>query len=278
MNVSEQPVDRWEARLRATASALPYPSTPDVAGAVRQRLAAESPRPASGFLVTRRPRLAWAIALVVLLVVGLLAVPEVRAGLLQFLRIGAVRIFLVPPTPTPSEAEAIVTALPATEVSPVMTAVPRPTPTLPASLLDLGGETTLEEARVRFGFPIVLPAYPADLGPPDRVFLQDFGGPMVVLVWLDPAQPDRVRLSLHLLTCDVCATKSEPTVIQTTSVNGQPAVWTEGPYLLELSNGTLDLRRMIEGHVLIWADGPITYRLETDLSLDEAVKIAESLK
>jgi hypothetical protein len=48
--------------------------------------------------------------------------------------------------------------------------------------------------------------------------------------------------------------------------------------MLQLSNGEIDLRRMIEGHVLIWADGPITYRLETDLSLDEAVKIAESLK
>ncbi len=278
MNVSEQPVDRWEARLRATAGALPYPSTPDVAGAVRRRLAAASARLAPRSFITRRPRLAWAIALVVLLVAGLLAVPEVRAGLLQFLRIGAVRIFLAPPTPTPGEAEAIVTALPATGVLPVATSTPRPTPTLAASLIDLGGETTLEEARARFGFPIALPAYPSGLGPPDRVFLQNFGGPMVVLVWLDPAQPDRVRLSLHLLTCDVCATKNDPPVLQTTSVNGQPAIWTEGPYMLQLNNGSIDVRRMIEGHVLIWADGPITYRLETDLSLDEAVKIAESLK
>lgn len=278
MNVNEQPVDRWEARFRTTASALPYPPTPDVAGAVRRRLAAESARPAPRSFVTRRPRLAWAIAVVVLLVAGLLAVPEVRAGLLQFLQVGAVRIFLVAPSPTPSEAEVIVTALPATGVLPVTTATPHPTPPLVSSLLDLAGETTLEDARTPFGFPIALPAYPAGLGPPDRVFLQNFGGPMVVLVWLDPAQPDRVRLSLHLLTCDVCATKGEPPVIQTTSVNGQPAVWTEGPYMLQLSNGEIDLRRMIEGHVLIWADGPITYRLETELSLDEAVKIAESLK
>lgn len=274
MNVSEQPVDRWEARLRATAGALPYPSTPDVAGAVRQRLAAESARLAPRSFITRRPRWAWAIAIVVLLVAGLLAVPEVRAGFLQFLRIGAVRIFLVAPSPTPTSTVAPVSA--STPAPPTET--PRPTPTLAALLIDLGGETTLEEARARFGFPIALPAYPSGLGPPDRVFLQNFGGPMVVLVWLDPAQPDRVRLSLHLLTCDVCATKNDPPVLQTTSVNGQPAIWTEGPYMLQLSNGSIDLRRMIEGHVLIWADGPITYRLETDLSLDEAVKIAESLK
>src|SRR5574341_1989877 len=274
MNVSEQPVDRWEARLRTAASALPYPPTPDVAGAVRQRLAAEAARRAPRSFVTRRPRLAWAIAIVVLLVAGLLAVPEVRAGLLQFLKIGAVRIFLVAPSPTPTSTAAPVSA--GTPLPPTVT--PRPTPTLMASLTDLAGETTLENARARAGFPIPLPTYPSGLGPPDRIFLQDFGGPMVVLVWLDPAQPDRVRLSLHLLACDHCATKSEPTVIETTSVNGQPAVWTEGPYLLRLRNGNTDIRRLVEGHVLIWADGPITYRLETDLSLDEAVKIAESLK
>jgi hypothetical protein len=55
-------------------------------------------------------------------------------------------------------------------------------------------------------------------------------------------------------------------------------VWAEGPYLLQLSGGDIDLRRLVEGHVLIWTDGPITYRLETDLTLDEAVRIAESLK
>jgi hypothetical protein len=40
----------------------------------------------------------------------------------------------------------------------------------------------------------------------------------------------------------------------------------------------MDLRRLIDGRVLIWEQGSITYRLETDLEMDEAVKIAESLK
>lgn len=274
MNVNEQPVDRWEARLRVTASALPYPPTPDVAGAVRRRLAERRPVAAPRSLVVRRPRLAWAIAVVVLIAAALLAVPEVRAGLIRFLQIGAVRIFLVAPSPTPTATPAptsIGTPFPPT-------ATPRPTPTLIASLTDLAGETTLENAQTRAGFPIPLPAYPSDLGPPARVFLQDLGGPMVVLVWLDPDQPNRVRLSLHLLACERCATKTEPTVIETTSVNGQPAVWAEGPYLLQLANGDTVIRRLIEGHVLIWTDGPITYRLETDLTVEEAVRIAESLK
>ena len=35
---------------------------------------------------------------------------------------------------------------------------------------------------------------------------------------------------------------------------------------------------LVEGHALVWEEGDITYRLETSLSLDEAVKIAESLR
>ncbi len=35
---------------------------------------------------------------------------------------------------------------------------------------------------------------------------------------------------------------------------------------------------MIDGHVLIWKKSSLTYRLETDLSLKEAIKIAESLE
>jgi hypothetical protein len=57
-------------------------------------------------------------------------------------------------------------------------------------------------------------------------------------------------------------------------------LWTVGPYALQFQRSgqvIYDLRRLIEGHVLIWTEEGITYRLETDLSLQEAVQIAESL-
>ncbi len=66
-----------------------------------------------------------------------------------------------------------------------------------------------------------------------------------------------------------------------TSVKGQPALWTQGPYLLQFERDgqvIVDTRRLVTGHVLIWVEKGITYRLETDLSLEEAVRIAESLK
>lgn len=231
------------------------------------------------------------MAAVLFLLAGLLAVPQVRAGLLTFLRIGAVRILLTaptptptPPPPTPTEAPSVPTAGPAAGSGPTATPSPTPTQVPPtptatplASVLDLAGATTLEEAQAQVGFPIRLPSYPPDLGPPDRVFLQDLGGPAVILVWLAPDQPDRVRLSLHLLGPDIIAQKFQPQVVQETTLHGQRALWTTGPYLLQLRNGAFEMRRLIEGHVLIWEQDSVTYRLETDLPLEEAIRIAESL-
>jgi len=251
--------DPFDENLRALAEAFTYPRTPDVARVVTRRLS-EAPR--SNFIRRRAVPLALGLALVVVLAV---TIPPVRAGIIRFLQLGGVRIFLTQPSPTAT--------------LPPLTATPRPTPLHLSSLLNLKGETTLTEAQNRAGFTLALPTYPADLGQPDHVFFQHFGGePVVIFVWLDPHQPDKVRLSLHLLTCEACATKLEPKRIATTFVNGQPALWAEGPYFVELSNGDMDIYRLIEGHVLIWTDGPLTYRLETDVELDEAVKIAESLQ
>lgn len=126
----------------------------------------------------------------------------------------------------------------------------------------------------------MLPAYPPDLGAPDRVFLQDLSGQVLVLVWLDPADPDNVRLSLHQYVGrdNLTGLKYNPPVVRSTFVNGQQAIWATGPYFLELRNGQSQMVRLIEGHVLIWADDGVTYRIETDMSLEEAIRIAESLK
>jgi hypothetical protein len=66
--------------------------------------------------------------------------------------------------------------------------------------------------------------------------------------------------------------------VTSTTVNGQAAVWAVGPYTLFYRNGDLVEQRLVTGHVLIWEQAGITYRLEGDLSLDEAVSIAESLE
>jgi hypothetical protein len=86
-------------------------------------------------------------------------------------------------------------------------------------------------------------------------------------------------MSLHFIPEGSWAiNKMGPVVIEETHVNGQRAAWAVGPYPLKMRNGNLDITRLIDGHVLIWTDGDVTYRLETDLPLEEAIKIAESLE
>lgn len=101
---------------------------------------------------------------------------------------------------------------------------------------------------------------------------------MTILAWVDVEEPERVILSLHFIPQGSwMIEKVQPTVIQETEVNGRRAVWTTGPYPLLLRNGGVEMVRLVEGHVLIWEEGGITYRLETDQPLEEALKIAESL-
>jgi hypothetical protein len=230
------------------------------------------------------------VAVIVLLLAILLAVPPVRAQILEFIQVGIVRIFLAQPSatatlPTPVETSAATSTAAQPEQLLVATTKPPPATSTPAetithlpSLLDLAGETTLAEAQSRLDFPILMPTYPADLGLPERVFLQVKDGQMLVLVWLAPGEPDKVTLSLHIYGSDsIYATKWEPENILETQVNGQSAIWAEGPYIFQLRSGKFDFDRLIEGHVLVWAVDDLTYRLETDRSLDEALKIAESL-
>jgi len=230
------------------------------------------------FSRSNRDRLRVALAMLTMILAVLLAVAPVRAAILSVLQIGAVRIFTSEPTasglPTLPESSAGQNILAPT--------APRAAATPPGTILDLAGETTLADAQERAGFPIRLPSYPGDLGPPDRVYVQDIGGIAVILVWIDHTRPEQVRLSLHQLGPGIDVVKNQPPIIEQTAVNGQPAVWTSGPYPLEVQPSTptdhhLAARRLVSGHTLVWAVGPITYRLETDQPLDVAVRIAESL-
>ena len=250
----------FETRLQALAKEFKYPTTPPVANAVMARLRVSSPRP-------RNRQFAWAVFAIIILLAGLMFVPPVRAAVLEFIQVGIVRIF---PAPVEESTPAIQAPL---------TATPASTPESSLPFLEtLLGETTLEEAQSIVDFPIPLPTYPPDLGAPDRVYLQDANGWMLILVWLDP-QSSHVEMSLHIIEAGSWAIeKYQPAAIEETIIHGQRAVWTSGPYPLLLSNGNIDLTRMIDGHVLIWEENGITYRLETNLTMEEAVRIAESLE
>lgn len=274
--MEEKEFDRWEGRIRTWAGGFRYPGTPDVAARLAPAARVGETRPR---LRISRPALVLAIILS-LLVGASLSVPSVRAAVLEFLQLGAVRIFQSQPTVSPSPQPAG-TPGPAALVSAQPSPSASATPADLLSLLDLDGGTSLEEARKRTGLPIRLPDYPPDLGQPQRVFVQDMEGWVVILAWTSPGQPEQVRLSLHMISPGSFAVeKVAPVVVRETEVNGQPALWTSGPYIVRLArNGGRDfaLSRLVQGHVLIWVEQGITYRLEIDLPLEEALQIAESL-
>ena len=249
-----------ENRLHSITSGMEYPPTPDIASHVRERL---RPSARSRFIPRK---LAWSLTIVFVLVSSIVLIPPVRAAVIEFIQIGIVRIF-----PQPTEA-------PETLVPPTAT----PTiqfPSLIPLLDDLAGETNLEDAQEIVSYQILLPTYPSDLGSPDHVYVQDVEGAMTVLVWVDPLQPENVTMSLHFIPVRHWAiNKFGPEIIEETTVNGERALWAEGPYPLFLSNGNVEFVRLIEGHVLIWESDGVTYRLETDLGMEEAIKIAESLE
>src|SRR5512147_2807831 len=155
MNESQQ--ERFERQLLSLTRGLEYPRTPDVAGSVLRRLHSSVPP----YFLSRR--LAWSLALLLALCASLMLIPPARAAILEFIQIGAVRIFRLEPTPATS---------PNAEFP--LTATPGPTPQSLLPLLEnIAGEMTLVQAQQVVNHPILLPSYPRDLGQPDRVFIQE---------------------------------------------------------------------------------------------------------
>ncbi len=260
---------RWEHSLAQVARHFDYPPTPAIIDSVRLRgltAASATVTAAAGSRPADSRRLAWSLA-VLIVILALLAVPPTRAAMLSFFaRVGAIDIFI---------DEAAPTAVPSTLPPP--TALPSTTDASTAShslsLLDLGEPTTAADAAQRLGFA---PRLPAVLGEPDEVYLhRDVDLPAVTLVWRGA---DGAPLSLTQIGVAEFARKmvSEGGV-QETTVNGAAAMWLPGPHTLQLFGDFSPNALLITSNVLIWSQDGFTYRLEGDLTLEEAVAIAESV-
>jgi hypothetical protein len=238
MTVPTTDLDAFEARVAAAARAFPYP--PTATPAMLGRTA-----PARRF----RPVLAWAAVLLVTLL-GAFAVPSVRAAVVEFFQIGVMRIF----------------------TDPIPTGAPPATP-LP-QLRNLSGRTTLVEATDLAGLPI---RYPAALGEPDEVYVQEIEGPLVLMVWLEDGE---LKATLLTLGPGAHAGKGQPELVLETTVSGYPAVWLEGEHFLELktTRGGFTYVSFFEaGNALVWEVGEITYRLEGIQEMEAAIEIAETM-
>jgi hypothetical protein len=179
------------------------------------------------------------VALIVLiLLAGLVIVEPTRAAIVDILRIGGIEIHVGE-----------------TDLS-------QATPTFL-----LVGETTLEEAQAAVNFRL---KYPESLGMPDVIYQQE---QLVIMRWYEPDvalyqfnQPGLFKGTPGLEWVDV-----EGSIV---------AAWIETPHLLWFNTGENQQQQeayLVEGNVLIWEEPFRTFRLETRLSKEATITLAENL-
>jgi hypothetical protein len=267
-----------EADLRELGRSLAYPaSAPDFAARVTQRIASRPlTRPwwrgqsrVFGRPVQRALLLAAALLLVLAAVAG-----AVGLGL-PGLRI----IFGLPAGSSPSPS-----------VSPTSTA-PSLSPGRPGSALGLGQGVTLEQLDQVAGFHVLRPGDPA-VGVPDAAYVDAIRANQASLVWsVRPGLPATLEPGVGLLLSQFDGRIEEGffskaigtgTTVEPVLVNGRSAYWVSGEphfFFYTARNGQVveDSRRWV-GDALLWSDGTYTYRLETSLGRDAAIRVAESVR
>jgi hypothetical protein len=265
--------------LRELAPSIAWPAPvsgpSDVASRVRQRLVAvgaTGPAARSGPLDWLRAR---PVRRGLLVAIALLLVLAAVAGAVG-LGVPGIRIIFGGPTPSFASPTA-----PA--------ASPKAGASNPLGIgLGLGTAVSLEDAERIGGFDLTLPTDP-QIGPPDQAYV--FVN-RVALVWSErpglPADADSgVALVLNEFLGSVDrgyyekALESETKVTPVT-VDGHPGYWISGQphffYYVDPSGRPVDDSHRMVGDTLIWSDGDVTFRIESQLGMDEAIRLAESLR
>jgi hypothetical protein len=164
-----------------------------------------------------------------------------------------------------------------------------PTPLAPlGSNLGIGRALPLAEVERQAGFDVLLPTDPA-IGPPDVAYL---AGARAALVWatgpgLPPTEAEGIGLLIsefqgHVDDGYFQKILNSDTKLTPVTVNGSPGYWMDGDphyfFYIDPQGKPVDDTHRVVGDVLMWATGGVTYRLESGLGMDEAIRLAESLK
>ncbi|PZG04657.1 hypothetical protein [Nonomuraea aridisoli] len=182
---------------------------------------------------------------------------------------GAVVVTVIAVTAgTPQGREAVVRILRFAGVELRVSDTPGPAITATAPL---PGERTVPPSGQPRTFQVKTPAA---LGDPERVTEAD-GGRVVSMFW-----PDGIRLDQFDGALDPIFFKKLTPLPDYTEVSGRTAWWIPGEHplgYLSREDGTeIPLRQAAP--TLIWQDGTLNYRLEGVRTMEEAVRIAESLR
>jgi hypothetical protein len=262
-----------ERALRDLGAHLDFPATPDLAPAVATRLR-EAPAPAPRPRAPRLPgwrRLALAGLAAVLLAAAVLVVsPGTREAVARRLGLRGIDIRIGGERPTPT-----VTTRPGERLE-----------------LGLGERVTLEEARRRAGFPVLVPTA-AGFQRPDAVYVnptQPLGGRVDLVYRARPGLPANPYTDAGLLVTQFQGTLTPDFIkkvvagglVEEVQVAGQPGYWFSGePHFFtfrDRAGEITDESTRLAGNTLVWQAGPLTLRLEGQLSRQEALRIAESMR
>ncbi|HEY7399718.1 MAG TPA: hypothetical protein VH989_02350 [Actinomycetota bacterium] len=188
---------------------------------------------------------------------------------------------------TAAVAAKLVLDLGAITITTVPSVSPLPTRSLGPG--DLGTPVSLQQAAGLAGFT---PRVPTALGAPDRVWVDrvvaDFAGKEVttiVLAW-EPREnlpaiegSDFGAVLMEFRGQANVASKilgEGSTTIVPTSVGDLDATFITGPHELDLLDGGRVRRFVVRGTVVLWNEGELAFRLETDLGEVGATDIAAS--
>jgi hypothetical protein len=231
-----------ELALTRIGRELDYPATPDLAGPVRRRLA-------DG----RRPGVAWrrplVIALAALLVgVGaVMAVPQARSAILDWLGIGAVTIRYVDDLPKTEKRQ---------------------------DDLALGVGISLAEARAESAFRIQLPTLEGLRRP--RVYRGGFGE--VSFLYGSEDEP-RLLITQIVGTGAFEKLLNTETDVDVIRVRDAEGAWLEGgEHVLFFPSSGPESPRLVGNTLLLQRKDGVTVRIEADISKQEALRIFRSMR
>jgi hypothetical protein len=264
----QRPLDPGlEGALLDLRRRIAFPPSPDLTGRVRARLAAGPvPRPWRGFAFVPLRTAAMAVV-VLLLIIGAVVtlIPGARSAVAEWLGLRDVKVSYAPDLPTAAPAGA---------------------------RLQFGEPLTLDEARARVGFTVRLPGVP-DLQQPDEVYVlyPPPGGQVAFVYRPRPGLPETAATGAGLLLTQFRGGLEpgffgkgvEPgTRLEQVDVDGARGLWIEGGtrafFYRDPSGNVRDERIRLAGNTLLWERDGITYRLESSLDKDAALRIAMSLR
>jgi len=174
--------------------------------------------------------------------------------------------------------------------------VPAPEPSQVGAPLRLGRQVTLDEAQAAVDFPLRIPTA-IGFDAPDEIYLLDKDySAMVSFVY--PAAPGlpasdqtgvgalltqfRGEADRGMIEKGLPDDGAQATHLQAVRVDGEPGFWISGaPHaFFVVCYGAGDCRQewyRLAGNVLLWEQDGVTLRLESALSLEDALAIAESV-